>query len=518
MSNKQPPITIRSATDLGNAPLPTVISNNDNNSYTTSVANSFNNLVNVFLPAVQVPGSTGQTGAVGSAGSNILQIHDTLVCENFTDSGATAYRTIVDSSNVYIGWVGSTTPSATDYGVTGYIGNLNVYSINGIQVSDLGSGGGGGGGGAIGATGPTGPQGPPGVIGSTGETGPTGATGATGPAGADGIIGSTGATGATGATGPAGAAGTTGTTGPTGPAGPANSIVNITSVNDAGTYYPTFVGGTGSRSVFIDTSGNPFTFIPSTATMTVGALNVVTNNAANTIGLNVRDTATSNELRIVPNAAAGGFNPTTAAGDLVIVSVGSVNQVGPPLNIACWSATSSGVRLTPQSVVIGAGGTTNPSTNNLAFGTTGAVFSGLGVTINANTTSIRNISEQLVGPTGTAASPYVCNYTTGGVFFLPATVSTSTFSVRFINVPSITSTTQNYVMSIAYVASSAGNYANTVTLSTTSTPSVTAATLKYNGGVASVPTIATGNHVLQQFIVTYFGSATVVLTTISVFA
>jgi hypothetical protein len=492
MSNNQPPITIRSATDLGNAPLPTVISNNVNNSYTTSVANSFNNLVNVFLPAVQVPGSTGQPGAVGSSGSNILQIHDTLVCENFTDSGATAYRTVVDSSNVYIGWVGSTTPLSADYGVTGYVGNLNVYSINGVQVSDKGSGG-------------------------TGSIGATGPTGATGPAGPAGVIGSTGATGPTGATGQAGAAGTTGTTGPTGPQGPANSIVNITSVNDAGTYYPTFVGGTGSKSVFIDTSGNPFTFIPSTATMNVGTLNVVTNNAVNTIGLNVRDIPTSNELRVVPHAGTGAFNPTTVVGDALLIAVGSVNQAGPPLNIACWSGTSSGIRLTPQTVVIGAGGISAPPTNNLAFGTTGAVFSGLGVTINATTTSIRNLSEQLVAPTSTP-SPYVCNYANGAVFFLPATVSTSTFSVRFTNMPSITSTRQNYVMSIAYVASSAGNYANTVTLSTTGTASTSAATLKYNGGVASVPTIATGNHVLQQFIVTYFGSATVVLTTISVFA
>jgi hypothetical protein len=73
-------------------------------------------------------------------------------------------------------------------------------------------------------------------------------------------------------------------------------------------------------------------------------------------------------------------------------------------------------------------------------------------------------------------------------------------------------------MSIAYVASSAANYCNTVTLSTSATANTTAATLKYNSGIASVPTIATGNHVLQQFIVTYFGAATVVLTTISVFA
>lgn len=549
MSNNPPPVTIRSATDLGNAPLSTVVTNNTNNDYTTYVATSFNDLVNVYLPAVQVPGSTGQSGAIGASGSNILQIHDTLVCENFTDTiGATAYRSIMDSSNIYIGWVGDTTQYSSNYGPTGYVGNLNVYSINGIQISDIGSGGVGGTGatGPTGPTGATGPAGPDGLIGSTGPTGPTGPpgpagpTGATGPAGPDGLIGSTGPTGETGATGatgpagvgqpgptgatgpagqpgPTGPTGTIGTTGPTGATGPTNSLVNITTVNDGATYYPTFVGGTGSRSVFIDTSGVPLTYVPSTGTMNVGVLNVVNTNQGSNPTFTVRDTATSNALRIVPASTVGAYNPTTLANDLVISSFGSNAQNGPPINICTWSATSSGIRITPTTVVLGVGGTSSTPTNNVTFSTTGIVFVGLGVTINTNTTSIRNISEQLVAPTSTP-SPYVCNYSNGGVFFLPATVTTSTFSVRFINVPSITSTTQNYVMSIAYVASSAGNYCNTVTLSTTGTASTTAATLKYNGGVASVPVIATGNHVLQQFIVTYFASATVVLTTVSVFA
>jgi len=276
-SNNQPPTTIISLTDLGNAPYYTVVTNNNSNSYTASVANSFNNLVNVFLPAVQVPGF----GATGANITNTLQVRDTIVCAN----AGNTFQTIIDSSNIYVGWKGVTGPTSTNYGPTGYSGNINVSSINGVAVN---------------------------------------------------------------------------------------------------------------------TFSAPVTF----------------NNTV------------------------------------------SINGIA----------------------------------------------------------SLRNISEQIVGPTGTAATPYVCNYTTGAVFFLPASVSSSTFTVRLINVPSITSTAQSYIVTIAYVAVSATNYANTVTLSTTSTPNASAATLKYNGGSSAIPTIASGNHVLQQFAVTYYSGATVVLSTISVFS
>ena len=411
MSNKQPPTIINSATDLGNAPLSAVISNNANNSYTTSVANSFNNLVNVFLPAVQVPGSTGQSGATGSPGSNILQIHDTLVCENFSSTvGATAFRTTVDSSNVFIGWVGNTAPSRTNYGPTGYVGNLNVFSINGVAVSTFG------------ATGATGPAGPTGATGATGSTGATGATGATGSIGATGATGATGSTGATGATGATGSIGATGATGPTGATGA--------------------TGATG----------------PTGAT-----------------------------------GATGATGPAGTAG--ATGSTGSTGATGPA----------------------GTAGATGATGNSLWTNTSGNISYGGGtVTIN-NIASIRNISEQLVSPTATP-SPYTCDYSVGSVFFLPASVSTSTFTVRFINVPSITSTTQNYVMTIAYVATSATNYCNLVTLSTNSTPSGSTETLKYNGGASVIPTIAAGNHIIQQFAITYFGASRVVLTSVNVFS
>ena len=73
-------------------------------------------------------------------------------------------------------------------------------------------------------------------------------------------------------------------------------------------------------------------------------------------------------------------------------------------------------------------------------------------------------------------------------------------------------------MTIAYVATSATNYCNVVTLSTSSTPNGSAETLKYNGGSSVIPTIASGNHIIQQFAITYFGAARVVLTSVNVFS
>ena len=118
-----------------------------------------------------------------------------------------------------------------------------------------------------GATGATGPQGPQGPTGNTGSTGTTGATGPQGPRGPTGATGSTGSTGTTGATGPQGPQGPTGSTGATGPTGPSNNI-NATATNTAANYYPTFVGGAGGGTPYIDTN---FYYNPSTNVLTTTA-------------------------------------------------------------------------------------------------------------------------------------------------------------------------------------------------------------------------------------------------------
>jgi len=287
--------------------------------------------------------------------------------------------------------------------------------------------------------------------------------------------------------------------------------LNIDSNDENTFYFPTFVGSTGNQSMRITMGGSTLRYNPSTHTLTTGIFTARSTSIQPTPTLNVKDPST-NAFSVVPYTPIGSYNHTTNIGDVLIIPI-SNNQ--PPMNFTCDSSIACRVRTTQTSVEIGVGGTSTIPTNSLYTLTTGHTFSGTNLTINT-VASLRSISEQIVGPTGAASTPYVCDYNTGPLFFLPASVSSSTFSVRFINVPSITSTTQNYIMTIMYVAVSATNYCNTVTLSTTSTPSASAATLKYNGTTA--PTIASGNHVIQNFAVTYFGASTVVLTTINVYS
>jgi hypothetical protein len=378
--NNQPPINIVTATNLGNAPYSTVVANNDNNSYTTSVATSFNNLVDVFLPAVQIPGSSASaSGATGGNITNVFQVSDTIVCAN----AANTHKTIIDGSNLYVGWMGASGPTGTNYGPTGYVGNINLSSINGVPVNSF-----------VGATGATGPQGEQGV---QGVQGITGLTGPQGEQGVQGITGLTGPQGAQGITGPQGEQGVQGITGLTGPQG-----------------------------------------------------------------------------------AQGLQGPTG-------------NSLWGITGTSLWGVTGS----------------------NILYGGNGNGEGGT-VTIN-NIASVRNISEQISGPTGTSP-PYVCDFITGGVFFLPGSVPSGGFAVNLINLPSTSSQTQSYIVTIVFIGVSATSYCSSVTLSATSTPSGSITTLKYNGGLAAIPTIAAGNTVTQQFAVTNYGGTPLVLTSISAFS
>jgi hypothetical protein len=651
--NNQPPASINPPTNLGNAPHSTVVANNDNNSYTTSVAASFNNLVNVFLPAVQIPGtSASATGATGANITNILQVSDTIVCAN----SANTHKTVIDGSNLYVGWMGATGPTGTNYGPTGYAGNINVSSINGVPVNSfvgevsfdgpvgitgtvgitgninisgdieiagdivprdnvlyslgttfkqwaslyvsqntifidgvaissqngaivlpIGSTIGGVNpgtvyiNGALGATGellnvqtpynagasyvidghlwvgitgvtgrsptiddwqdvgqvvgpqgpngqqgPQGLQGPQGVQGIQGLTGPQGplglqgAQGVPGPQGVQGIPGLTGPHGAQGtqglqgsqgASGVQGAQGEQGLTGPQGTAGAAGAQGNQGTQGEQGLTGAQGNQGTSGAQGAQGSQGEQGLIGPQGNQGTAGA-----QGAQGSQGEQGLIGPQGNQGTAGAAGAQGNQGTAGAAG-----AQGNQGTAGAQGNQG--TAGAQGNQGTS-----GAQGTQGATGNSL-WTTSGANISYGGGTVSINNiASVRTISEQIIGPTGAAATPYVCNYNTGGIFFLPASVSSGGFTVRLINVPSITSTTQSYIVSIAYVAVGAANYCNTVTLSTTSTPSASSATLKYNGGSSSIPTIAAGNHVLQQLAVTYYSGATVVLTSISVFS
>jgi len=72
--------------------------------------------------------------------------------------------------------------------------------------------------------------------------------------------------------------------------------LNISDSNSSGTVYPTFVTGTGSRSLQIDSGLTPLSYVPSTSTLTAstfsGALSGTATNATN-VNLTVNDSATT---------------------------------------------------------------------------------------------------------------------------------------------------------------------------------------------------------------------------------
>jgi hypothetical protein len=394
-SNNQPPTTIISPTDLGNAPYSTVLVNNNSNSYTTSVANSFNNLVNVFLPAVQVPGF----GATGANVTNTFQVRDRIVCAN----AGNTFQTIIDSSNIYVGWGGVTGPTPTNYGPTGYVGNINVRTINGVPVNMS-----------------------------------------------------------------------------------SNTFNGNVTFNGS-------VGITGSLGI--------------TGTVSIQDTTIITTTEINKIGLIISDSgATGANISMLPNVPGASYNHMTGAYDRLIVARSNTNDTS-NLTIAPWSTTCCGIRLTNNTALIGAGGTSAIPSSSISFSGTNATFKGRA--------SLENISELVVAPSQTTPT-YTCNYATGGVFSLPANVLSGTFTVNLINLPSITSTTQSFIVTLAYVAVGAANYCNLVTLSTTATPG-SSVTPRYNGGSSAIPTIASGNVILQQIAITNYNGTQRVLTTISVF-
>ena len=75
-----------SATSLGHAPNSTQTANTTNNSYTTTAVRGLNNLANILLPAIQIPGSTaGRTASAGSTFgiTNVLQVNSNILVENY---------------------------------------------------------------------------------------------------------------------------------------------------------------------------------------------------------------------------------------------------------------------------------------------------------------------------------------------------------------------------------------------------------------------------------------------------
>ena len=135
MANNQPNVKITLPINLSNATSFVSNVNNISNTYSTNIANTLNNLSNVMLPAVQLPGSTGSFSAAGLGINDVLQINNTIICENYRAEIA-APTTIINNTDIYLGCITSLNGNITGPSdLTNYVGNINLASINGIKFN-----------------------------------------------------------------------------------------------------------------------------------------------------------------------------------------------------------------------------------------------------------------------------------------------------------------------------------------------------------------------------------------------
>ena len=94
---------------------------------------------------------------------------------------------------------------------------------------------------------------------------------------------------------------------------------------------------------------------------------VVTNLGQTLVGtISALDTVSAKQLSIIPSSLNNGYNPIVNAGDVSIVSSGS----SAPVTLTTTSSTTSGIRIAPTTVQIGAGGTADTPSTNISFNST----------------------------------------------------------------------------------------------------------------------------------------------------
>lgn len=112
----------------------------------------------------------------------------------------------------------------------------------------------------------------------------------------------------------------------------------------------------------------------STTTNTLGLTNIQTSNGVSaTPNLKLTDTISGNYTDFLTNSGNGSFNPSSSAGNQVIVASGTKNTE--VLELTTWSDTNAAVVITNNSVSIGAGGA-------LTIPTSSVVCNGTSVVVN----------------------------------------------------------------------------------------------------------------------------------------
>jgi len=159
----------------------------------------------------------------------------------------------------------------------------------------------------------------------------------------------------------------------------------------------TLAGSTGSLR--LQTAATDRLTISSAGLSTfTGTVNVISTVSGGTPSFFVRDTVSSNQLNVIVNATAGSFNPLVQAADQVIYSSGTINTE--VLSLTTHSSTTTGVRISPNALVIGSGGASlsgNPNARINFDGSAGTITSTAPADITLN--SATNLLFQTAGVT-----------------------------------------------------------------------------------------------------------------------
>jgi collagen type I/II/III/V/XI/XXIV/XXVII alpha len=354
----------------------------------------------VFLVgATGVQGIQGIQGPQGSLGKGFKVFMSGLTIDNsvtsaFYDSGSGTHVGeffLMTGGNMYCYIPGTLANVGTgdyvDFKFSGDVTNESV--LRGEQ----------------GTTGATGSQGLQGATGSQGSQGLQGITGSQGSQGLQGITGSQGFQGSQGLQGATGSQGLQGSTGSQGIQGIGSTGIIITDNNTATTSYLVLTNGTDPtnyQSLSADKTTGPLSYVPSTGLLTAGGLSVNT--------FEIKDAVTSKNIGCKPIAASqGAYNPIVQSGDGLIFKAGTVNAEN--IVLTTWSNTASGVRISPNAVLLGAGGTgnSNPSTSISIDGST-HTLSLIAQSINVGTVGPTGINFNV--PVTVGANNLKCSYVT----------------------------------------------------------------------------------------------------------
>lgn len=103
--------------------------------------------------------------------------------------------------------------------------------------------------------------------------------------------------------------------------------------------------------------------LTSTLNRMIVPLNVLMPSTGTGTMLYATDSTTNNSINLIATASAGAYNPMVEVGNNIIYSSGTINTE--VLTLTSHGNTTTGVKISPTSVTIGSGGTSNIPTNNI---------------------------------------------------------------------------------------------------------------------------------------------------------